>query len=153
MPRADQITQLTLPIAGVYNDDDGVAIIDALRQVPNIKVANRPTAKNPFTTLAPLDGATYDIGDLARAVAAAKTPNRAKGPPSAWLVLSYKGRDSAAEEAMALTLEPTCTKLKGVDAKRCKLDTQEKKVLLKLDDNGGAKFSEIMAAFPGLEAE
>jgi hypothetical protein len=151
--RADQITQVTIRIAGVYNDDDGVAIMDALRQVPNIKVANRPTAKNPFTTLVPLDGATYDVGDLARAVAAAKTPNRAKGPPSAWLVLSYKGRDRAAEEALALTLEPTCSKLKGVDAKRCKLDTQQKKVLLKLDDNGGAKFSEITAAFPGLEAE
>lgn len=54
---------------------------------------------------------------------------------------------------MARSLELTCAKLRGVDAKRCKLDTERKEVHLKLDDNGGAKLVEITAAFPGLGVE
>jgi hypothetical protein len=152
--QADQISQVTLRIDGVHDDNDGIAIMDALRQLPNIKVANRPTAKDPSTALVPLDGASYDIGDLARAVAAAKTPNRAKGPPSAWLVLSYKGHEERGmEEALARSLELSCSKLKGVDAKKCRLDTKRKEVRLKLDDVGGAKLADITAAFPGLDVE
>jgi hypothetical protein len=152
--RADQVTQVTLRIDGVHDDDDGIAIMEALRRVPNIKVANRPTFKDPSMTLVPLDGASYDVGDLARAVSSAKTPNRAKGPPSAWLVLNYRGgEDRKAEVALAHSLELTCSKLRGVDAKRCKLDTQRKEVHLKLDDKGGARLADITAAFPGLKGE
>ena len=62
-------------------------------------------------------------------------------------------KTSAAEEALARSLESTCANLKGVDAKRCRLDTKRKEVHLKLDDNGGAKLVEITAAFPGLGVE
>src|SRR5262245_52667061 len=45
---AGPIEQVTLRIDGVHGDDDGVAITNALRRVPSIKVASRLTAQNPF---------------------------------------------------------------------------------------------------------
>src|SRR5262249_34838948 len=59
--RADQIEQVTLRLEGVHSDEDGVAIMDALARVPNIKVATRPTPQNPTVILVPLDGAKYDL--------------------------------------------------------------------------------------------
>jgi hypothetical protein len=57
------------------------------------------------------------------------------------------------EEALARSLELSCSKLKGVDAKKCRLDTERKEVRLKLDGVGGAKLADITAAFPGLDVE
>jgi hypothetical protein len=148
---AEQIEQVTLRLEGVHSDEDGVAIMDALARVSNIKVATRPTAQNPTVILVPLEGATYDLGDLARTVAGTKTPNRPKGAPSAALLLTYKARDS--EAALARDLETTCAKLKGVDAKKCRLDTQKKEFQIKLDDKGSAKLADIKSAFPGLDTE
>src|SRR5260370_22264032 len=124
--RADQIEQVTLRLEGVHTDEDGVAIMDALAKVPNIKVATRPTAQNPTVILVPLEGANYDIGDLARTVAGRKTPNRRKGDSSAVLVLTYKERDGEAAAALARDLKTICAKLEGVDAKKCQFDTQKK---------------------------
>jgi hypothetical protein len=149
--RADEISQVTLRIEGVHSDEDGVAIMDALRQVQNIKVATRPTAQNPTVIVVPLEGAKYDLGDLARTVAGTKTPNRDKGAPSAALLLTYKERDGEAA-ALARDLKTTCAKLKGVDAKKCRFDTQ-KEFQIKLDDKGGAKLADIKVAFPGLDTE
>src|SRR5262249_50345518 len=152
---ANEVTQLTLRIDGVHSDEDGTAIMNAIRKIPSVKVAIRPTTRNPIAMVVPLRGANYDVGDLARAVAKAQTPNRAKGAPSAALVLSYKSRKgrTVTENSLARTLAATCAKLKGVDAKKCKLDTGRKEVHVKLDDKGGAKLSEIKAAFPGLDVE
>src|SRR5262249_54899351 len=147
------ITQVTLRIDGVHSDEDGVAIVDALRQVPNIKVATRPTTKNPTVIVVPLEGAKYDLGDLARTVAGTKTPNRDKGAPSTALLLTYKERDGEAAAALARDLKTTCARLKGVDAKKCRFDTQKKEFQIKLDDKGGAKLADIKKALPGLDTE
>jgi hypothetical protein len=151
--RADQMEQVTLRIEGVHTDEDGVAIMDALAQVPDIKVATRPTAQNPTIILAPLEGAKYDLGDLARTVAGTKTTNRLKGAPSAALLLTYKEPDSEAAAARARDLKMICAKLEGVDAKKCQLDAQKKELQIKLDDKGGAKLADIKKAFPGLDTE
>jgi hypothetical protein len=151
--QADQLTQVTLRIDGVHSDEDGVAIAAALSQVPNLKVATRPTAQNPTVIVVPLDGAKYDLGELARTVAGAKTPNRAKGAPSASLLLTYKERDDDAAAAPARSLKTICARLEGVDAKKCQLDVQRKEVQIKLEDRGGAKLADIKAAFPGLDTE
>jgi hypothetical protein len=150
--RADRITQVTLRIDGIHGDEDGVAIVSALSKVPNIKVATRPTVRNPTVILVPLEGAKYDLGDLARTVAGTKTPNRAKGAPSAALLLTYEGLDGGSA-ALARDLKRICARLKGVDAKRCRLDTQRKELQIKLDDKGGAKLADIKATFPGLGTE
>src|SRR5262249_55489864 len=111
--------------------------------------ATRPTAQHPTVIVGPLSGATYDLGDLALTVAGTKTPNQAKGTPSASLLLTYKERDREAAE----NLETICAKLKGVDAKKCRRDTQKKEVQITLDDKGGAKLADIKTAFPSLDTE
>jgi len=150
---AYQIEQVTLRLEGVHTDEDGVAIMGALAQVPNIKVATRPTAQNPTIILVALEGAKYDLGDLARTVAGTKTPNRLQGAPSAVLLLTYKERDDEAAAARARDLKTICPKLEGVDAKKCQLDTQKKEFQIKLDDKGGAKLADIQKALPGLDTE
>jgi hypothetical protein len=147
--------QVTLKIEGVHSDDDGIAITNALRQLPTAKVASKPTQKNPTTVVA-FDLQKLDVGDLAVAVAGTKTPNQAKGAPSATLVLNYKRNDRNAladEVVLPNIVEPVLPKLRGVDAKQCKVDTKAKQLHIKLDDKGGAKLADIKAAFPGLELE
>ena len=139
--RAQQIPMVKLRIEGIRSDEDAKAVMDALIHVPNTKVANRLTVRDPVVLVGPLQGAKWDLGQLAQTVAEAKTPSRAKGVPSASLILTYKGQSDSAkrEEALAQNLEATCAKLKGVDAKKCKLDPKRKEVYIKLDDKGGAK--------------
>lgn len=141
--------------AGIMSDKDGIAVMHALRNIPNSKVVNRPTAKDPFTTLVPLAGASYELGDLARLISAVKTPSRASVAPSASLVISYKRQGDAAaiEQTLARTLERTCARVTGVDAAKSKIDTRRKEIYVKLNDKGGAKLAEIKAAFPGLNVE
>jgi hypothetical protein len=146
------IAQVSLHIDGVHTDADGAAVMDALRIIQNMKVAQRPTAKNPVAVVVPLDGAKYDLGDLARTVASAKTPNRTKGAPSAALILRVKSSDGGAD-ALAKTFEKTCASLKGVDARKCRLDSEKKEARIALTAEGGAKLADIMAAFPGFSPE
>jgi len=145
------ITQVLLRIEGIHADEDGAAVEKALSSIPNVKTVNRPSPTKPTIIVVPLMGANYDVGDLAKTVANTKTPNRAKGAPGAVLVLSYKLREGTTAEELAKVFEPACAKLKGVDAKRCRLDAEAKKLHIRLSDEGGAKLAEIKAAFPGLE--
>src|SRR5262245_13406322 len=87
---ADKIPMVTLRIDGIHDDADGQRVASALAKIPNIKVATRPTPGNPFALVVPLRGATYDLEDLARAVATADPLNRGSKAPSASLVLYYK---------------------------------------------------------------
>ena len=151
--RAEELTQVTLRIDGVNSDEDGLAIMHALRRVPNMKVANRPSAENPTVILVPLQGAKYDLGDLARAVAGTRMPVQAKGTPSAALALTYKEPDGEAVASLGRDLETICAKLKGVDARKCQFDTSKKEIQIKLDDKGGARLADIKAAFPSLVTE
>jgi hypothetical protein len=153
LARADGVTQVTLRIDGVHNDEDGVAIAAALSRIPNIKLATRPTAQNPTVIIAPLERAGYDLGDLARAVAGTQTPNRAKGTPSAALVFTYQEYVGGAAAPLVRDLQTTCARLAGVDAKKCRFDVQKQEFQIKLDDHGGARQADIQAVFPGLSTE
>jgi hypothetical protein len=150
--RAEPLPMVRLKIDGVHTDDDGRAVGEALRHVPNAKVAIFPTTKDPTMLVGGVRGATFDVGDLARAVAEAKTPNRDKGTPSATLLLRYKppAVDAESEEALAGRVEKALAQVKGVDAKKSKLDARQKRLEVKLDDRGDAKLADIKAAFPNL---
>jgi hypothetical protein len=153
---AAEIAPVTLRIEGIHDEADGKAVARALAEVPNTKVVDNPTPKKPLVMVVSLRGATYDVGDLARAVAGTRTPNRDKGAPSAVLVLRYERLDGNAlsdEAFLPGRVEPAFAKLKGVVAKKCKLDTKARELHIKLDDKGGAKLSEIKAVFPGLKLE
>lgn len=154
-PPVGKMPMVTLRIDGVHDEPDGRAIASALQHVPNIKVATGPTPSKPRALLGPLRGATYDLGDLARTVAETQTPGRQRGAPSAALVLFYKNhRDVAQTEArLTQSLEATCRKLKGVDAKKCRVDTARKEVHIQLDGKGDAKWADVNAAFSELSVE
>jgi copper chaperone CopZ len=149
---ADSIPMVRLKIDGVHTDEDGQAVGKSLMQVPNAKVATFPSAKDPTMLVGGVRGATFDVGDLAAAGAQVKTPNRDKGAPSATLLLRYKlsGTDVESEDALAASVEKALAQVKGVDAKKSKLDSRQKRLAVKLDDRGGAKLAEIKAAFPNL---
>ena len=153
-PPLGKMPMVTLRIDGVHDEADGRAILSALEHIPNIKVATRPTPSKPLVLLGPLRGATFDLGDLARTVAATQTTGQ-RAAPSAALVLFYKHhRDVAPTEArLGQSLEATCRKLKGVDAAKCRVDAARKEVHIQLDGKGGAKWAEVKEAFPDLEVE
>jgi hypothetical protein len=150
--RAEPLPMVRLKIDGIHTDEDGRAVGEALRQVPNAKVATLPTTKDPTMLVCGLRGATFDVGDLARAVAKAKTPNRDKGAPSATLLLRYKSpaADAESEEALAGRVEKALAQVNGVDAKKSTLDARQKRLEVKLDDRGDARLADIKAAFPNL---
>jgi len=144
--------QVTLRIEGVHADADGDAIAKALAELPTVKVATTPTKEKPTAVLT-CDVEKTDVGEIAKSVAAAKTPNRDEGVPSAILVLGYERLDGSAaadEVYLPKKVDAAFAKLKGVDAKQCKLDTKQKQLLIKLDDKGGAKLADVKAGFPGL---
>jgi len=147
--RADQVT---LRIDGIHADADGEAIAKALTDVASVKVTTAATKEKPMAVVT-FDAKKTDVGDIAQAVAATKTPNREKGAPAAILILGYERLDGSAaadEQYLPKKVEAAVEKLKGVDAKGCKLDFKQKQLLIKLDEKGGAKLADIKAGFPGL---
>jgi copper chaperone CopZ len=144
--------QVTLRIEGVHANADGDAIAKALSELPTVKVTTTPTKEKPTAVLT-FDMEKTDLGEMANAVAATKTPNRDKGAPAAILVLGYERLDGSAaadEVYLPKKVDAAFAKLKGVEEKQCKLDTKQKQVLIKLDDQGGAKLADIKTGFPGL---
>jgi hypothetical protein len=147
--------QITLRFEGVHDDEDGKAIAAALSKAESVKVAGLPTKEQP-TAVVTFDPAKIDVGDLAKTVAAIPTPNRSKGTPGAILVLKYQRLDgsSASDEVyLPQRVERGCAALKGVDAKKCRLDIKRKELLIRLDDQGGARLADIKKGFPGLMLE
>ncbi|SRR5260370_4593856 len=147
--------QVTLRLEGVHADEDGKAITAALSKAESVKVATSPTKDQPVAVVA-FDPAKVDVGELARLVAGAETPNRSKGAPSATLVLKYQRLDGSAaadEVYLPKKVEEAFARLKGVDAKKCRLDTKTKELHIRLDDQGGARLADIKKGFPGLSLE
>jgi hypothetical protein len=145
--------QVTLRIEGIHADADGEAVAKALADLVSVKVTATATKEKPDTVLT-FDPKKTDVGEIAQAVAGTKTPNRDKGAPAAILVLGYERLDGSAagdEQYLPKKVEAAVEKLKGVDAKGCKLDFKQRQLLLKLDDKGGAKLADIRAGFPGLQ--
>src|SRR5438034_4776582 len=71
-----KVGMVRLRIDGLRTADDAKRVMDALVNVPNIKVATRPTVDQPVALVGSLRGATWDVGDLARVVAQTKTSSR-----------------------------------------------------------------------------
>jgi copper chaperone CopZ len=83
-----------------------------------------------------------DVGDLAKAAAAAKTPHRAKGAPSVTLVLPASDLKKGDAKKVSAALK----KVKGVNAKATHTSIADKEIHVKLDDKGGAKLADIKKA-------
>jgi hypothetical protein len=144
--------QVTLRFEGIHADADGEAVAKALADVASVKVSTTPTKEKP-TAVVTFEVKKTDVGDMAQAVAATKTPNREKSAPATILVLGYERLDGSAaadEQYLPKKVEAAVEKLKGVEGKACKIDFKEKHLLIKLDDKGGAKLADIKAGFPGL---
>jgi hypothetical protein len=144
--------QVTLRFEGILTDEVASAIGDALHALPSVMLAGKPTKENPTAAVA-FDAKQTDVGAMARAVAGVKAPDPDKGAPSTILVLHYERLDTnplADEAFLPKVVEPAFAKLKGADAKRCRLDTKAKELRIGLDAKGGAKLAEVKAAFPGL---
>jgi hypothetical protein len=89
------------------------------------------------------DPAKADVGDLAKAAAAAETPHRdSKGAPSATLVLPAP--NITAQNAKKV--EEALKDVKGVDAATSRADESKKEIHVKLKDQGGARLADIEKA-------
>lgn len=89
------------------------------------------------------DSAKADLGDLAKAAAAAETPHRdSRGAPSATLVLPAPKISDASAKKVGDALKD----VKGVDAAASRADVGKKTIHIKLDDQGGAKLADIERA-------
>jgi hypothetical protein len=144
--------QVTLRLEGLQKDEVGGAVGDALGKLPSMKVTGKPTKEKPAAVVT-FDPKEADVGDMARAVAGIKTGDPDLGAPATILVLHYERLDTnplADDVFLPKVVEPAFGKLKGADAKKCKLDAKEKELQIRLDPKGGAKLAEIKAAFPGL---
>jgi hypothetical protein len=148
-PRLGLAEQVTLRIANVRTNEEAFEITYALARVADVKVAQRVTKDEP-TAVVVFNRAKADLGDLARAVAQVKVARRDK--PSATLIAAYQRLDSntARDDLTLKDVRAACAKLCGVDAKACKLDVKSKTIHVKLDDRGGARLADIVAAFPDL---
>lgn len=109
--------------------------------MPTAVVKQRPVVGNPFATVT-IDLNKADLGQLAKKVAAAKTPQRKTKPPGTTLVLPLPNLT----EENAKQIPAALAKLAGVDARASTVDLTAKAVNVKLLDKGGARFSEIKKA-------
>jgi hypothetical protein len=144
--------QVTLHFEGVQQDAVGRAIADALAKLPSVKLPGKLTKENPTAAVA-FDPKETDVGEMARAVAGVKQPDPDQGAPATILVLRYERLDAnplADDVFLPKVVEAAFAKLKGVDAKKCKLDTKQKELQIRLDPKGGAKLADLKAGFPGL---
>lgn len=109
------------------------------------KVDLKAAKEDPQTVTVDLDTSKGDVGDVAKAVAGAKTPHAAKVPPFAVLVVDAPGlNDKNADK-----VDDALKGVKGVDAKASKGDVKGKMINVSLDANGGAKLADIKKALAG----
>ncbi len=107
--------------------------------MPSAKIVSKPTKAKPEAVVE-IDPTKADVGDLAKAAAAAETPHRAKGAPEAALVLP-------AQSLKAGAVKKALQDVKGVDAKASTVKGGN--VQVKLSDKGGAKLADIKKALAG----
>jgi hypothetical protein len=115
--------------------------------VPSVKVSGKIGRGEGADALVSVpvvyDSAKADVGDLAKATAAADTPHRdSRGAPSATLVLPAPKMTAANAKKVVDALKG----LKGVDAAASRADLAKKEIHVKLDDQGGAKLADIEKA-------
>jgi hypothetical protein len=95
--------------------------------------------KNPVAVVE-INPAKGDVGELAKAAAGAETPHRAKGAPSATLVLNAPRVKATDGKKVKEVLK----NVKGVDANASAV--RGKTIQVKLSDEGGAKLADIKKA-------
>jgi hypothetical protein len=138
---------------GIFSATDADLLVKALQAQPSVKVSGKPSAEEPTVAVTFTPGKT-DVGEMARAVGAAKTSARARGAaPRVTLVLEYAGRDGAPApdgDALSRLISEVYPRLKGVDAQKSSFDSKSRSLLLMFDDSGKARLAEIRKGFPGL---
>jgi hypothetical protein len=109
--------------------------------VPGAKVTTKPTKDAPVA-IVDIDPSKGDVGDLAKAASAAKTPHRAKGAPEATLVLDAKDL----KRGDAKKVQDALKDVKGVNSSASRVDVKAKEIYVKLANKGGAKLADIKKA-------
>jgi hypothetical protein len=147
--RSEPLPQMLLLIEGVENDADARIVAAALARVPSVKILTHRRGGWLEVTAVALEGAKWDLGDLAKAVAAARSP---AGPQARGTFVALKLKDGGAKVTGAFIdkVQAACAKLSGVDAKKCTV-TKAKVALVKLSEQRGARWSEIQPALPEWE--
>lgn len=114
----------------------------ALVEVPGAKVQQDLKAAKlaAQTVTVDLDTSKSDVGDLAKAVAAATTPHEDKVAPAAALVMPVQGATKADTAKVQRALQG----VKGVVAKDS--TARQGEAIVALDNQGGAKLEEVAKA-------
>lgn len=92
-----------------------------------------------------LDTAKADVGDVAKAIAASKTPHEKKVAPAAALVVSRTGVTKNDTQKVRKALAG----VKGVVANQS--TAEDGQVIVQLDNQGGARLAEITTALKKLK--
>jgi hypothetical protein len=120
------------------------ALEAAIKKLPGVELLQPVDRKTGFrpSVVVQFDPAKADVGDLAKAIGAVRTPGAPKDAPAAMLVLGaevpaeLKGREL-----------PSAKKIKGVTTATALAN----EVWVVLDEKGGARLSEIKAGLAGVK--
>ena len=114
--------------------------------MPGVRVegALKPVKTEAQLVTVDLDTTKSDVGEVAKAIAASKTPHSKLVEPAAALVVSAKGINKGDTEKVRKALAG----VKGVVAKES--SAEEGQVIVSLDNQGGARLVEITKALKKL---
>jgi hypothetical protein len=133
-------------LKGVQTDARASSINAALQRVPSVKIPSRvvrpeegDTANLTVFFLAPHNS---DVGDLARAIAAATSGGR--GAVTVDLAVPAPGLTRENAAGVVEALKP----VGGVDARASRADVEKKLIYVRLDARGGARRADIYKALP-----
>jgi hypothetical protein len=118
----------------------------ALVEVPGVKVEGtlKPVKTEAQMVTVDLDTTKSDVGEVAKAIAASKTPHAKLVEPAAALVVAAKGIKKGDTEKVRKALAD----VKGVVAKES--SAEEGQVIVSLNNQGGARLVEITKALKKL---
>jgi len=119
----------------------------ALGEVPGVKIESeiKPAKLEAQQVTIDLDTTKSDVGEVAKAIAAANTPHKDKVEPQAALVVPLK----KVTKDDTNTVKKSLADVKGVVAKASSAGRGE--VIVQLDNQGGARLAEITKALNKLE--
>lgn len=111
----------------------------AIKRLASVKVT--PNITDKWMAEVEFDPGKVDVGELAKALASVKVPVRVEKEPAATLVLPATITEKQQEK-----IKEALAKVKGVDARKSCYWQPLKAVLVVLDEKGGARFGQIIAA-------
>lgn len=137
---------VTLQIQGLESEEGIKVVNEELGKVVGIKVMHRPTLRHPRAVVELTDLNKASLGDLAKVIAHAKTPDRDTQAPSAWLVLFDKNLKPDSGAAISKALEGVT----GIDGKGTTIDQKAGEIVIPLirteKREDGASLATIMKA-------